>query len=161
MNIFRAASALMLLFATTHATAAEALVATDQSVPLWIWIFVSVACSVFAVIVYSVIAFQPNDSSSEMKPPHDTARELAWTVVPIAIVIATAAPAMTNFASGSQALMTHNLQGCGERRSCREYSLSQLINLGADRCAAAMANASALTTSANSSQIATSCSTHR
>jgi heme/copper-type cytochrome/quinol oxidase subunit 2 len=113
------------------------------------------------VIVYSVIAFQPTDSGSGVKAPRDTTRELAWTMVPIAIVIAAAAPAMTNFASGNQASMAHELQGCGERRSCRAYSLSQLINHGADHCAV-LANAGVRATSLKTSpQIAATCSAHR
>jgi hypothetical protein len=162
MSIVRAASALTLLIVSAQATAAEALgVAEHSTAPMWIWICTAAACIVFAFIVHSVIAFQPSDSSSELKAAHNTIRELAWTVVPIIIVIAAAASAMTNFASDSQASMAREAHGCGERRSCRQYSLSQMINHG-DHCAVVLANSNARTPSVNTSpQIAAACVTHR
>jgi heme/copper-type cytochrome/quinol oxidase subunit 2 len=160
MSIARAATASTLLIVSTHVTAADALGTTGHSTtPMWIWICTAAACIVFALIVHSVIAFQPSDSSSELKAAHNTIRELAWTIVPIVIVIAAAAPAMANFAFGSQASMTREVHGCGVRRTCRQYSFSQLINHGVDHCAAVLANGR--TTSVEASpQIAGTCPTH-
>ena len=55
----------------------------------WLWFCVFVAIAVFATILYSIATFR----SSNVRARHSL-REFIWAVVPIAIVIAAALPAL-------------------------------------------------------------------
>ncbi len=58
-----------------------------------LWICVIVAAMVFAAMIYSTAAFGRSELGRRART-YRAMRELAWTVVPIFIVIAAAAPAM-------------------------------------------------------------------
>ena len=72
-----------------------------------LWLCVVVAALVFVAIVYSIVAFRPADVAKAAVHARNRVRELAWALVPIAIVVAAAAPAVTNFASTQSVGASH------------------------------------------------------
>lgn len=67
--------------------------APSPGVSISLWSCVVLAIVVFGVIIYSVAAFHASTAHAR-----DKTRELVWALVPIAIVVAAAAPAMKSFA---------------------------------------------------------------
>jgi heme/copper-type cytochrome/quinol oxidase subunit 2 len=59
---------------------------------LWIWLCVLVATVVFAIILYSIATFRPIDTTVT----RHSWGEFIWAIVPIAIVIAAAVPALNH-----------------------------------------------------------------
>ena len=58
-----------------------------------IWACVCIAVAVFTLMLYSIAAFRRTPAESTQT--RGTTAEVLWAIVPIAIVIATAAPAVT------------------------------------------------------------------
>jgi heme/copper-type cytochrome/quinol oxidase subunit 2 len=141
MGTSRATVALITMLAAEHASAADAVsVAALLAGPAWVWICALVACAVFAVIIYSVIVFRPcADASTDAKLTRSAVRESIWAAVPIVIVIAAAAPAMTNLSAIDHGQVPGELQACSHSHACRTNSIGRLVDLGPDHCIAATA----------------------
>jgi len=87
--------------AAQEAQAKEILnIAPTHSGPIVLWSCALLAIIVFGVSIYSVVAFHasPVSTAHARDKTRGLARELAWALVPIAIVVATATPAMKSFA---------------------------------------------------------------
>jgi len=74
-------------------------IAPTHSGPILLWGCALLAIIIFGVSIYSVVAFHasPASTAHARDKTHGLARELAWALVPIAIVVATATPAMKGF----------------------------------------------------------------
>ncbi|MBC7984136.1 MAG: hypothetical protein H7Y02_09805 [Candidatus Obscuribacterales bacterium] len=60
----------------------------------WLWFCAASAVIVFGAMIYSVVVFRPSPAATSNAYAQGKARELIWALVPIAIVVAAAAPAM-------------------------------------------------------------------
>jgi hypothetical protein len=137
----------VLLLLAAEASATSSATGVGQAVvPLWVWICAIAAASVFAAILYSVVAFRPGkDSNTDARDLRSAAHELVWATIPIAIVIAAAVPAMSNPAVSDRNSIAADLQGCREWRSCREALLGRTSNNSATPCASLSAAHAAAT----------------
>jgi heme/copper-type cytochrome/quinol oxidase subunit 2 len=106
----------------------EILASTQQSL---LWICAIVAVLVFVAMVYSTVTFRADNSAHDSagNSAHNSAgrarhvaREFAWALVPIFIVVAAAAPAMRNAipTHADRSLLTENL----ENSPCTSVHLS-------------------------------------
>ena len=83
-----------------------------------LWICAIAALLVFAAMVYSTVTFRPEANKPRVSK---VAREFAWTLVPILIVVAAAAPSMRNAVSlPTRSLLTDNL----DSRRCTAAQMS-------------------------------------
>jgi len=102
MTIVRATTAVLLSVTSAVANAAQESSATevlgDAFLPV-LWICAAVATLVFGAIVYSVAAFSHSDAAESAFDKR--AKEFAWSLVPMVIVIAAAAPAIKDMGSHS------------------------------------------------------------
>ena len=63
---------------------------------LMFWLCVAIAVVVFGVMAYSIFAFRKSRGAvADTSLVHSTTVEIIWTIVPIAILVATAVPAAT------------------------------------------------------------------
>ena len=63
---------------------------------LMFWLCVGIAAVVFGVMAYSIFAFRKSRGAvADTTLVHSTTVEIIWTIVPIAILVATAVPAAT------------------------------------------------------------------
>jgi cytochrome c oxidase subunit 2 len=63
---------------------------------LMFWLCVAIAVVVFGVMAYSILAFRKSRGAvADTSLVHSTTVEIIWTIVPIAILVATAVPAAT------------------------------------------------------------------
>lgn len=61
---------------------------------LILWVCVAIGVAVFGVMIYSIIAFRKDKGSvPDTRMVHNTRVEIAWTIVPVAILVAMAVPA--------------------------------------------------------------------
>jgi cytochrome c oxidase subunit II len=65
-----------------------------NGVLVMVWLCVAIAVAVFAAMIVSIVTFR--DSLSDCPPTSASAQatEILWALIPIAIVLATAIPAM-------------------------------------------------------------------
>jgi heme/copper-type cytochrome/quinol oxidase subunit 2 len=142
MGTTRATIALIAILTNGYASAAESVSGSPLLAgSAWVWICALVACAVFAVIIHSVIVFRPcAQASTDAKSTRNAVRESIWAAVPIAIVIAAAAPALTHLSAIDRGQTPGELQACSHSLSCRTNSLGQLVDLGPDHCVAAVAS---------------------
>ena len=78
----------------TAAQAVEAPGSLDDANSIVLWICAVLAMAVLSAIVYSVAVFRHADAQKSVASKHSRNRELFWALVPMAIVIAAAAPAV-------------------------------------------------------------------
>jgi heme/copper-type cytochrome/quinol oxidase subunit 2 len=115
----------------------EILASTQQSL---LWICAIVAVLVFAAMMYSTVTFRAHDSAdnsahNSSRRARHVAREFAWALVPIFIVIAAAAPSMKNAipTNADRSLLTENLEG----NSCTSVHLNseaRVVQTSATAC---------------------------
>ncbi len=59
-----------------------------------LWICFGLAAAVFAVMLYSIAAFQQPPDTSPAKQRHSKLLEVLWAIVPIVILVGMAVPAV-------------------------------------------------------------------
>ncbi len=59
-----------------------------------LWVSTAIIAAVFGLMVYSIIRFSKSPPPSSVQFVHRTAAEVVWAIIPILILVITAAPAV-------------------------------------------------------------------